>query len=142
MIEMVFVIVVLGILAAVAVPKFTATRTDAVVAKLRSEVASIRSSIVNERQSRMMSGSFAYITKLDNLAATSSSDGDALFDTNGTVKLLDYPIYAKSSGGWSKLTATTYKADFGTGSATFTYTKATGKFDCNHANAGCKTLAE
>ena len=142
MIELVFVIVILGVLASIAVPKFSATRTDAQITKLRSEVASIRSSIINERQSRMMSGSFSYISKLDGLSNTSSNDGDALFDTNGTNTLLQYPIYAKSSSGWSKLTSTTYKANFGTDSATFTYTVANGTFDCTHANSGCKKLVE
>lgn len=39
MIELVFVIVILGVLAAVAVPKFVTTRTDAQVAMLRSDIA-------------------------------------------------------------------------------------------------------
>ncbi len=40
MIELVFVIVILGVLAAVAVPRFVTTRTDAQVAMLRSDIAS------------------------------------------------------------------------------------------------------
>ena len=39
MIELVFVIVILGVLAAVAVPKFVASRSDAKVAALRSDIA-------------------------------------------------------------------------------------------------------
>ncbi len=39
MIELIFVIVILGILAAVAIPKLTATRDDAQVAKGASEIA-------------------------------------------------------------------------------------------------------
>ncbi len=39
MIELIFVIVILGILAAVAIPKLAATRTDAEVAKITTEVA-------------------------------------------------------------------------------------------------------
>ena len=140
MIEIVFVIVVLGILAAVAIPKMTATRTDATIAKLRSEVASIRSAIINERQSRMMNGDSSYISKLDDLAAATSSDGDPLFRGDGTRTLLDYPIYANSANGWSKTAANTYKANFGTGSATFTYDSSTGVFDCTHTNDGCKKL--
>lgn len=41
MIELIFVIVILGILAAVAIPKLTATRTDAQVAKMSANVATI-----------------------------------------------------------------------------------------------------
>jgi len=95
MIELVFVIVILGILASVAIPKLTATRTDAEIAKLRSELASIRSAIINERQSRMMSGDFAYIVLLDDTDGD-ESDSQPLFGN-----ILDYPIYSKQSG-WVK----------------------------------------
>ena len=46
MIELVFVIVILGVLAAVAVPRFVATRTDAQVATARSDLASTQKAIV------------------------------------------------------------------------------------------------
>lgn len=46
MIELVFVIVILGVLAAVAVPRFVATRSDAQVATLRSDAASALKTIV------------------------------------------------------------------------------------------------
>ena len=84
MIELVFVIVVLGILAAVAIPKFAATRDDAQIAKGRSDVAAIRAAIVSERQGRLLQGQSSYINKLDSLGAT-SSNGNILFDTNGTA---------------------------------------------------------
>ena len=41
MIELVFVIVILGVLAAVAVPKFVSSRADAQVATLRSDIATV-----------------------------------------------------------------------------------------------------
>jgi len=41
MIELIFVIVILGILAAVAIPKLAATRTDASVAKISTNAASL-----------------------------------------------------------------------------------------------------
>lgn len=46
MIELVFVIVILGVLAAVAVPRFVATRLDAHVATLRSDSAAALKTIV------------------------------------------------------------------------------------------------
>ena len=61
MIEMIFVIVVLGILAAVAIPRFGATRTDAEISKGVADVASIRSAIITERQSRLIMGDNKYI---------------------------------------------------------------------------------
>ena len=45
MIELIFVIVILGILAAVAIPKLAATRTDAQIAKIATNVATLVSDI-------------------------------------------------------------------------------------------------
>ena len=97
MIEMIFVIVVLGILSAVAIPKFAATRTDAQISKARADISSIRSSIITERQSRLIKGDSNYINSLSSSAAT-------LFDGNGTAgsELLMYGITAGTSNGhWS-----------------------------------------
>ena len=45
MIELIFVIVILGILAAVAIPKLAATRTDAQVSKVATEAATLVSEL-------------------------------------------------------------------------------------------------
>jgi prepilin-type N-terminal cleavage/methylation domain-containing protein len=45
MIELIFVIVILGILAAVAIPKLAATRTDAQVSKVSTEAATLVSEL-------------------------------------------------------------------------------------------------
>jgi len=47
MIELIFVIVILGILAAVAIPKLTATRTDAEVSKGATDVATLVSDLAS-----------------------------------------------------------------------------------------------
>lgn len=141
MIELVFVIVILGILAAVAVPKFTATRTDAEIAKLRSELASIRSAIINERQSRMMSGDFSYIAELDSTVGD-ETDGQSLYGD-----IMDYPIYSKQSGWVKKAAATagfegTYIANKSNLNVVFNYESSDGTFDCDHTDTDCQTLAE
>jgi len=64
MIELVFVIVVIGILAAVAIPRLAATRDDAVITKARTTVASIRNALGMERQKRILRGEFGEITAL------------------------------------------------------------------------------
>ena len=95
MIELVFVIVVLGILASIAVPKFAATRTDAQITKGRADISSIRSSIVTERQSRLIKGDHNWITEL-------SHNDNKLFDGNGTSTLLLYGISPGTTDGhWS-----------------------------------------
>jgi len=58
MLELVFVIVVIGILSAIAIPKFAATRDDAVISKGRAAVAALRSAIATERQKRILRGNF------------------------------------------------------------------------------------
>jgi general secretion pathway protein G len=59
MIELIFVIVVIGILSAIAVPKFAATRDDAVYTRARSTVGSLRSAIATERQKKILRGDFS-----------------------------------------------------------------------------------
>ncbi len=121
MIELVFVIVILGILAAVAIPKFAATRTDAQVSKGRADVASIRSAIVTERQSRLIKGQSGWITKLHGTAGL-------YFDNNGTVdnSLLMYGITPENKDGhWygqgTSGTSFTYKYKLEGTDNTFTY---------------------
>jgi len=96
MIELVFVIVILGILSAIAIPKFAATRTDAEISKGRADISSIRSSIVTERQSRLIKGDSSWISKL-------SDNDDKLFtgsDDNHTLLL--YGISPGTNNGhWS-----------------------------------------
>jgi general secretion pathway protein G len=60
--ELVFVIVVIGILATIAIPKFAATRDDAIITKARTEVGALRSAIATERQKRILQGNFSDIT--------------------------------------------------------------------------------
>jgi len=138
MIELVFVIVVIGILSAIAFPRLAATRTDAQVAKGRSDVSAIRSAIVSERQGRLLRGDSAYTAMLDD--ATNAA-GQTLFDGNGTVLLQYGIISANSDGHWMK-TNTGYTYQIMGDPVAFTYTQATGAFDCTHTNANCRLLTE
>lgn len=124
MVELVFVIVVLGILAAVALPRFAATRDDATVSKTRADIASIRSAIVTERQSRLIKGDSAWIAKL-----STGTTGDNLFtgvDENST--LLTYGI---KSGEWQRSNDTTYTFTLNNTEVTFTYSTTNGSFTCS-----------
>ena len=58
MIELVFVIVVIGILSAIAIPKFATTRNDAITARGRSTVAALRSALSTLRQKNILKGNF------------------------------------------------------------------------------------
>lgn len=129
MIEMVFVIVVLGILAAIAIPKFVATRTDAEITKARSDIASIRSAIVSERQTGLIRGDSSYMPRLSTGVA-----GDNLFtgsDANRT--LLMYGIDADEWQNTATVAGTsdTYTITINGVTLPFTYTVADGKFTCS-----------
>jgi len=62
MMELVFVIAIIGVLAAIAVPKFAATRDDAFISRARATVSSLRNAIATERQKRVLRGEFDDIT--------------------------------------------------------------------------------
>ena len=65
MLELVFVIAVIGILSAIAIPKFAVTRNDAIITKAKTTVGALRSAIATERQKRILKGNFDNITGSD-----------------------------------------------------------------------------
>lgn len=134
MIELIFVIVVLGILAAVAIPKFAASRDDAYVAKAKSTVAAVRSGIVNERQSRLFRGDNTYINKLDHQVNTPGA-GVTIFDNNGSSanSIMMYGVTtANKSGSWMKTNNNEYtiKINGFSNNAVFDYNSSNGTFTC------------
>ena len=132
MIEMVFVIVILGILAAIAVPRLAATRDDATITKGRSAIASIRSGIVTERQGRLIRGERTWITK----ANMDGGSGDFF----GGV--LMYGVTASTGDdGWSGTAGSgSYTYSVGGTGTTFTYDESTGRFTCS--GGYCSDLSE
>jgi general secretion pathway protein G len=144
MIELVFVIVILGILSAIAIPRLSSTKNAADIAKGRTDVSAIRSSIMTERQSRLILGTSNYIPKL-----CSSSTDTTLFLGDGTRKLLTYGIVAGSTAGkWSASGATCQQFNFkvNTTDVLFIYNSATGTFTCDRDNGTygdvCKKLID
>lgn len=138
MIELVFVIVILGILAAVAVPRFALSKSDAEIAKGRADIATIRSAIITERQSQLIKGVSTFIPKL-------SSSTTTLFTGDGNRELLLYGITARSgSGHWNSTSDDgkhyTYTVD--SSSINFTYDSDSGKFSCDTTGSLCRSLVE
>jgi len=138
MIELVFVIVVLGILSAVAIPKFAATRTDAQISKGRADIASIRSAIITERQSRLITGDPSYISGI-NLNSGNLFGG-----------VLNYGITDSTDSGHWHSTGTdsndsaTYDYNVAGTNVGFTYTRSpNGIFDCTtQADTYCSELTD
>lgn len=127
MIELMFVIVVLGILAAVAIPRIGSSITDAQIARGVADVSAIRSAIIAERQRRLLTGNSDYIPDInDNFTAS----------TDGTRNLLTYPLKTgTASGEWQSggngLTFTYHVDDSANkADAVFTYDPNTGIFNC------------
>ena len=93
MIELVFVIVVIGILTGIAMPKFAATRDDATITKAKTTLSSIRSAITQEAQRRQMAGDY---TPIFSLSLTHNSYNRTIFDyfdnNNTGPRVLEYPI--------------------------------------------------
>ena len=140
MIELVFVIVILGILSSIAITRMAVTRDDAVLVKGRTQVQAIRNAIALQKSKNMLQGQNSYPAALDD--AAQNTEHEALFDGNTSDPLLEYPIYSKSTEGWMKTGANTYTYNVMGNSETFTYTSSTGKFDCTHTHQLCKNLAE
>ena len=71
MIELIFVIVILGILAAVAIPKLSATRDDAKIAKGATELATVVSDLANYYTAQ---GALSTASKMTNVFPTDTTD--------------------------------------------------------------------
>jgi general secretion pathway protein G len=145
MIELVFVIVVLGILAGIALPRLMSPAEDAYDVRLKSDISSIRSAISLARGRNMLRGQSlatnGYPVALDDAVANQTNK--ELFDGNSTLgTLLTYPIYSSNkAGSWMKTGATKYTAKRGSSSTvSFTYNSANGKFDCNQSKTDCQAL--
>ncbi len=129
MLELVFVIVVIGILSAVAIPKFAATRDDAVMSKARTTMASVRSALATERQKNILRGDFVDMNKT---AIGYNSTNKTVFS-----ELLEYPAKLCSGtetscwavGGTEAAPTYTFKKpDGGTAVFTLSNNKLTGDF--------------
>ena len=115
MIELIFVIVVIGILAAIAIPKLAATRDDAQITRGLATLSSVRSAVATERQKRILRGDYSNISKLNG--------GGGIFnrfdDVNGSL-VLEYDVTPCTGiGCWSTSDGVDY-----------TFTASSG--DCNY----------
>ena len=87
MVELVFVIVVIGILSAVAIPKLAATRDDAEVSRARAAIASLRNAIATERQKRILRGNFDDVNASSALGLLQYPTQDWELDTSDNTKI-------------------------------------------------------
>ncbi|MGH7682598.1 MAG: type IV pilin protein [Candidatus Eiseniibacteriota bacterium] len=102
LIELVIVIVILGILAAVAIPKYEDMREQARVATIRGQLGAIRSAVAIQYARNALNGSTAFPT----LDGTIFADGNVPKEPvtpSGAVKTT---AGINNSGGWQYIQAT------------------------------------
>ena len=87
MIELVFVIVILGILAAVAIPKFAATREDAQVSKIAQNIGTSIEEIANYANSKGTADKD--FTVMSNAMMNMKKSGNAVLSDNKAVISID-----------------------------------------------------
>jgi len=136
MIELIMVIVVIGILSAIAVPKFTETTIMAHDSKAASVLAAARSSLATERQKRILRGDFAPITSMGNVFTTFSAAADG-----STPTVMDQPPKVCGGGDtacWSQ-SGTSYIYTFAD-SGNVTFTLEGNKLVCDGDASDCERL--
>lgn len=122
LIELVFVIVILGILATVAIPKLIVTRDDAEIAKAKSQIAAVRSGIQLKRNEMILSGTQGYPTSLE--------DGTCCF--GGILSTRIEQRKDDNSYGW-ELKDGKYSINTNKEKVEFTYSASDGSFKCEGA---------
>ncbi len=143
MLELIFVVVVIGILSAIAIPKFAVNRNDAVIVKAKATVAAVRASLATERQKRILRGDFDPIYGLSSSTTLGSPIFDA-FDGNTTNPVLEYaPISCKTAtldGCWKVTTAGTVG-----GTAVYTFNmpmSGTAVFELTNNRFNCQDTSD
>ena len=150
MIELIFVIVVIGILSAIAIPKLAATRDDATITKAIATVGAVRSAVATERQKRILKGDFTHpietLHTSGNAFDVFNADKDSIQNRVLEYSMPDCDSLDKTTGCW--------KVSGSGASSTYTYVMPTsgdevdfnitaGRFDCKvPTNANCKLLTQ
>jgi general secretion pathway protein G len=131
--ELIFVIVIIGILAGVAIPRLFTGVDEANIAKAKTQVANIRAGISSLYSKNIMAGNMDKCPELEK-----STSDDQLFEN------IIYPPIKKDSGDikWhyegNSSDETNYTLSVGDMSVRFVYDKNVSKncpFECNDSNS-------
>ncbi|ALV24439.1 putative type II secretion system protein [Campylobacter iguaniorum] len=117
LVELIFVIVILGVLASIAVPRLVANKEDAQITKAKVEVAALRSAIMLMKNQQLLQGTVGY-------PDLSSKEITAI---------------ANVSKNWTK-SENTFTLNLDGKTVTFTYKKDDGSFKCDDTNELCKKI--
>jgi len=133
MIELIFVIVIIGILSAIALPKFSEPLNQTRIFKASEEVVTIRNGIVNALNDNLMEGNNICPSLENNIIDDNMFDG-----------ILQHPI-AKNAWGisWNTTNGISYTLSINDEKTTFTYNNniSTGcLFTCNNSDDLCQKI--
>lgn len=149
MLELTFVVVIIGILSAIAIPRFAASRDDAIVTRAISTVAAVRNAVSMERQQRILRGDF---TTIGDLALVNGNNQPIFdfYDGDNTLPVLEYGLRscgdANDRGCWISTADTTYTYRMPASTNDVIFTLLLNRFTCepNDGTTGqsCRTLTE
>jgi len=145
MVELVFVIVVIGILSAVAIPRLAPVMDGASDAKAKSTVASVRSALATQKQKLILQGEFGNIVKLRDSVTGVFTKFVYKKDNNTNVtgsKVLEYDVKSCKDrrGCWDTSDGITYTY-YKTSNKTCTFKLQNNKFDDN-TSGGCTGVVD
>lgn len=153
MIELIFVIVIIGVLAGIAIPKFADTKSAAEIGAAKATIASVKTAIATERQLRVLRGDFTVISALnaDGGAFSKFSKDDDGKGVSRDVLEATVPLCDTGEEGcWSSVangagttvSPSVYTYTMPDGGGTVAFNLADGRFTCNASDAGCKKLTQ
>ena len=125
LVELVMVIVIIGLLAAVVTPKFTNMRDNAEGAAEDAAVAAVKTGIKLAHMSSLAAGGDEYPATLDSASAGEASDKNPLF-----TEVIEGGI---TDANWKKDSTTTYT--YVPTSVQYTYDKSAGTFKGSSASS-------
>ena len=125
MVELIFVIVILGILAMVALPRLAGSKKDAEITRAKAEIAAIRSAIQTHRGANLLAQKGkGYPEKLDEKTIEEITNGTKLNKKYWTVN--ENKLTVKIAGK----------------QATFDYDKDKGRLTCQDSDKGTNALCD
>ena len=125
MVELIFVIVILGILAMVALPRLAGSKKDAEITRAKAEIAAIRSAIQTYRGANLLS----------------QKEGSGYPEDLKTTTIEEITNGTKLGSNWSvNETGSQLTVTIAGNTTTFTYDRDTGRLTCENTNALCRKI--
>ncbi len=139
-VELIFVIVVIGILAGIALPKLFTGISDARLAKAKTQIATIRAGIASQYSKNIMSGEMDKCPELED-----TYGGGEVFEkvVNPPIKENEHDINWRWVSGTNTSNQIKYELKIDDLNTTFTYEKNASKnckFTCDSSDDLCNKL--